>query len=564
MAIGGKDSEVHPEAVAGAGRALFVSGIDGFCHRYGVLHRAHSVASAGYAVEIRHFLDPRLPAELEQAALVFLYRVPATPRLRALLPQLRARGGRLIGLVDDLIFIDDVECLPAGLGAGPQRVRWLEGARRYRIVLDLCDTVLAATRVLQEELTALGVRSLLHADSLSAGELAVADAAYAAVVRAAPSDPAVIRLGYFSGTATHTQDFAAVAAGIAQAMKADSRLRLHLRGPLALPTELVGYAERIEHGPLVGWAELPALVAAMNINLAPLAWRERFARAKGATKFMEAAAVHVPTIASPTPAYETAIRANENGILAGRSVEFRDAILMLADDAVLRATLGRAARRTVAAEFAPEVRAAEMQRFLAITEMAPMRGLRRKSVPARTSVVGREASASEVANASVPRGIVGEREACIALEPDAFPTLPEAPVTAESPPLPDGVPLVQSFRVRTPGLCRLDLNTITFDQQLCHQLQFTLRTREGEILADERVEAALLPDRRYFALTIPPGTLSQEFCLEVHSRGAGAGNASSFGLTAPRAEVPSARLGDVELAGALAIRAFAGWQFRAA
>ncbi|MEO2167231.1 MAG: glycosyltransferase, partial [bacterium] len=372
-----------------------------------------------------------------------------------------------------------------------------------------------------------------------------------------------------SGTATHTQDFAAVAAGIAQAMEADSRLRLHLRGPLALPTELVGYAERIEHGPLVGWAELPALVAVMNINLAPLVWRERFARAKGATKFMEAAAVHVPTIASPTPAYETAIRANENGILAGSSAEFRDSILMLANDAVLRVTLGRAARRTVAAEFAPEVRATEMQRFLAAAEVAPMRGHRRKSVPERISVVGREASEAsefEVANASVPRDgdVIGEREACIALEPDAFPTLPEAPVTAESPPLPDGVPLVQSFRVRTPGLCRLDLNTITFDQQLCHQLQFTLRTREGEVLADERVEAALLPDRRYFALTIPPDTFSQEFCLEVHSRGAGSGNASSFGLTAPRAEVPSARLGDVELAGALAIRAFAGWQFRAA
>ncbi|MFP6664088.1 MAG: glycosyltransferase [Deltaproteobacteria bacterium] len=554
-----------------------MSGIDGFCHRYGVLHRASAVAQAGYGVEVRHFLDPRLPADLAQADLVFLYRVPATPQLCALLPRLQARDARLIGLVDDLIFIDDEECLPAGLAAGPERARWLEGARRYRALLDICDTVLAATRVLQEELAALGVRSRLHADSLSAAEFVLADTAYAAASGAVPADPEVIRLGYFSGTATHRQDFAAVAGGIAEAMEADSRLRLQLRGPLVLPAELAGYTARIEEAPLVDWTELPALVAAVDINLAPLAWKERFTRAKGATKFIEAAAVHVPTIASPTPAYEAAIRNNENGILAGSPEAFRDAIIMLAEDAGLRTALGHAARKTVEAEFAPNVRAAEMQNFLAAPVMASaaVRGFRRDSTPERTSGAGLDstaalpptlapASVAEAAAGAQRKGAVGEREARIALEPDAFPTLPEAPVLAESPPLADGVLLVQRFRVRTLGLSRLDLNTITFDQQLCHQLQFTLRTGAGEIVADEVVQAALLPDRRYFALTMRPVTIAQEFCLEIRSRGTDSGNAVSFGLTARRADLPAARLGDRELAAPLALRAFAGWQFRAA
>jgi hypothetical protein len=82
-----------------------------------------------------------------------------------------------------------------------------------------------------------------------------------------------------------------------------------------------------------------------------------FSQSKSEIKFMEAALVGVPTIASPTDAFSSAIRSGENGLLAGNPQEWLDGLLWLAGETSEREKLGAAAREDVLRRYAPWERA---------------------------------------------------------------------------------------------------------------------------------------------------------------------------------------------------------------
>src|SRR5258706_10612919 len=85
-------------------RVLFASGIDGFCHRYAVLHWAEQLATQAIASTVRAHSDPRLAADLATHDVLVLYRVPDGAWVRHLLAHARALGVATVFAVDDLIF----------------------------------------------------------------------------------------------------------------------------------------------------------------------------------------------------------------------------------------------------------------------------------------------------------------------------------------------------------------------------------------------------------------------------------------------------------------------------
>ncbi|MGH7894245.1 MAG: hypothetical protein ACREQL_06220, partial [Candidatus Binatia bacterium] len=85
-------------------RVLFASGIDGFCHRYAVLHWAEQLATQGIGSTARAHTDPRLAADLASHDVLMLYRVPDSSWVRHLLVGARARGVATVFAIDDLII----------------------------------------------------------------------------------------------------------------------------------------------------------------------------------------------------------------------------------------------------------------------------------------------------------------------------------------------------------------------------------------------------------------------------------------------------------------------------
>ncbi len=80
----------------------------------------------------------------------------------------------------------------------------------------------------------------------------------------------------------------------------------------------------------------------------------RFNQAKSAIKWMEAALVETPTVASPTQPFRDAVNSGSNGILAATDEEWTQAVGALLDDPLLRRRLGERARRDALLQLAPE------------------------------------------------------------------------------------------------------------------------------------------------------------------------------------------------------------------
>lgn len=526
-------------------QALLISGIDGFCHRYAVLHRADHLRRFGIDARIRHFADSRIAKEVESVDFLFVYRVPETTEVLTALETARDRGMSIIGLLDDLIFLGEAGLTPSFLKSKEARDLWCDGARRYRATLELCDAVLVASEPLLRESREVGWQAFLHPDALADEEMDLADAARCEAESREPAEKGVV-LGYFSGTPTHDHDFAQAAAGLQRAMASDDRLTLRVWGEVALPSELDAFEARIERRPFVPWVDLPGEIAEVDINLAPIDWRNRFATAKGATKFMEAGAVAVPTIASPTESHRAVVRHGENALLADDADQWCTTILELAAAPRDRREMGQRALQTIRGQFGARARAEELRQILeGIIESLPR-------VPART-----------VPTADVrPLRTRSGRTGRVSLAPDAFPALAERPMSGISPPLSEGLPLRQAFRCRSDEIVRVDVLCVTYAQDLEHFVTFRLCDEEGEIVATWEREAAQVLDHTYVGLEAQDGCAwkGRNFTLEIRASGTGVGNALSFGLNPEADDCPAASLAGESLDGALALRAFARWQ----
>src|SRR5262249_2125519 len=112
--------------------------------------------------------------------------------------------------------------------------------------------------------------------------------------------------------------------------------------------------------PFMPWYELPRALASLDINLAPLEKHNPFCNAKSELKYLEAAAVGVPTIASRWGAYATVIQSSETGFLAATPAEWYDALERLVTDQALRRTMGERARTDVLCRYTPTIKGQEL------------------------------------------------------------------------------------------------------------------------------------------------------------------------------------------------------------
>ena len=111
-------------------------------------------------------------------------------------------------------------------------------------------------------------------------------------------------LGYFSGTQTHQSDFGLIAPVIVDLLEEFPRLGLVVAGDFDLSQfpEFTPFVDRLDQRPFVDWTRLPAEIARVDINLIPLV-QSPFTEAKSELKYYEAAAVRIPSVASPTAVF---------------------------------------------------------------------------------------------------------------------------------------------------------------------------------------------------------------------------------------------------------------------
>lgn len=344
-------------------KTLFISGIGGDTRRYRCFHHQEQLTSRGVTTEFRESDDPRLLEDILDYDIFILHRVPHSKLIDVVIDVAHLQGKPVVFETDDLIFDPKLYEL-----IGFVDTLSVEAARKYRddmdrlsVTFQRCDCVLTTTQFLAQEAKQRGKPAYVHRNAPSIEMVRISEQAFAARQKRLEhrTDQPVV-IAFYSGTGSHNRDFRVIAEPILWALETYPQIVLHVSGHLDLGPRFHSFQTRIRRAPYVDWRELPHLIAHADINLAPLEEDNPFCQAKSENKFVEAALVGVPTIASRTGAYEFAIVDEENGLLATSPEEWKNALQTLLDNPERRREIGEAARQTVYTRFMPEQRASEL------------------------------------------------------------------------------------------------------------------------------------------------------------------------------------------------------------
>lgn len=341
---------------------LVISGVRGDTRRYRALHLVEQMRLCGLKARFVHLTSLDFEKVLNSCSwgMVVFHRVPYRRYLGDVVDRLRKNKTVLLSDFDDLIF-DPAAFQFINSPDFADTVRssmYKETMKRIRDTLECTQGVLSSTDYLASRIHQLNKPVWVHRNAFSLEMLEISREVQSQAAIQHDSDVTVI--GYASGTPTHNRDFEMIRPALKQIMQRYPQVELRIIGPLDPGDGWGEAADRISRLKLVPWRRLPWLLHDFDINLAPLMMDNPFSQSKSEIKYMEAAMVGIPTIASPTDAFRYAIRSGENGFLANTQQEWVDALSSLVEDPKLRKTMGSTALETVMVEYHPETRAMEL------------------------------------------------------------------------------------------------------------------------------------------------------------------------------------------------------------
>jgi O-antigen biosynthesis protein len=341
---------------------------------YRCTHLQEQLQALGIQAEVQDWVDQAFPADsVQRHDLLILQRTAITANLTRLIDQMHSQGKTVLFDTDDLIFEPTMTTWHRGAArlAPDEQAEYATGVRRTLATLEASDGVLTATPLLAKLAARHGDRhgkpAFVHRNAVGQAMQTLGNQLYAARQRTTQADSTrrdKVIIGYGSGTPTHDVDFAEAVPALLDILARHPHVELWLMGPLVLPPALALFAGRIQRHPLLDWPAYLALAAQLDIALAPLERGNLFCRAKSEIKFVEAGLLGIPTVATRIDPFVHAIDHGQDGLLAGNSAEWIDALETLITQPDLRRALGDAARRKVEQRYSPAARTADLAQTL--------------------------------------------------------------------------------------------------------------------------------------------------------------------------------------------------------
>ena len=324
---------------------LLIDGVENIipqCTRYRVLNKAEQLRKHGFAVKVVNLSDFQL-SMAQNASHIIIYRSPISPELLRLCHLAKEYGKPVFFDIDDLVFdtvYTDQLSYTQGLNS-VEKGNYDVGVRNYGYMLENCDGAITSTNQLHEELYKYQSLVLLNRNLASDDLIAISSQC----MKDYSQTSDIVKIGYFSGSISHNENFELIKPAIKQLLKKYSNVQLHIVGILDIPQDMKPFENQIVTHDYVDWDKLPALISEVDINLAPLV-DSIFNRAKSEIKWIEAALVKVPTVASKIGAFSDAVIDGETGLLAADD-EWFDKLEALVLSPELRQKIAESAYRAV-------------------------------------------------------------------------------------------------------------------------------------------------------------------------------------------------------------------------
>ena len=193
---------------------------------------------------------------------------------------------------------------------------WFAYVGRIGATLRLCDRAITTNDYLAGRIKAFaGIDTAIIPNFMNAWQLRLSKAVRDAKQTSGFARDAHLHIGYFSGSPTHTKDFALTESALAKILCRYSETRIRMVGYLEPAGPLLDHLDRIDREPFHDYVNLQRLIGSTEINIAPLQ-DNIFTNCKSELKYFEAAIVGTATVASPTHTFSKAIRPGDNGRLS--------------------------------------------------------------------------------------------------------------------------------------------------------------------------------------------------------------------------------------------------------
>lgn len=325
--------------------------------RYRVENKIEQLKSLNF--NVIHIDLSKLKVEYgEHASHIIIYRAPENSKLVQLCKLAQDDGKTVLYDIDDLVV--DVkytnQLAYVKKLSRYKKVLYDQGVESYNKMLLHCDGVITSTKGMKAELQQYQDIVLLNRN-LAGTELVQRSQAVQSKKRENR-----IAMGYFSGSITHNENFQLIQSDIVKILKEFPQVDLHLVGYLDLPEELQRFDHQVKRHEFVSWEKLPALIAEVDINLAPLV-NTVFNRAKSEIKWIEAGLVKVPTVASNIGAFKEMIQNEESGVLVDDG-DWYEVLVQLIQNSNLRETIAKNAYEFILANCVTNNHDDEMIAFL--------------------------------------------------------------------------------------------------------------------------------------------------------------------------------------------------------
>ncbi len=337
---------------------LILSGVQGDPRRYRTFHLYEQAHLAGLSCELSHVTDPGLRKKVKRASVVILHRAPYDSQIAWIEKVIHQKGGILIHDLDDLVFDPGAVKFihTPDFADSVRRSLYLEDIQRYRKTLDVCDAAITSSKFLANAVRQIGKPAFVHRNAFSLEMLALAERAY----RSRVFDSNRVVIGYASGTPTHDRDFAMVAQAMQICLIRHPKVELWLVGRLNPGNDWGYLSSQIKKFDFVPWRKLAEMQVMFDINLAPLEFNNPFGQSKSENKYVEAALLRIPTIASPNDSFSTAIRHADNGYLVNDEMDWLQCMEALVESPENRANLGGNAYQDILQRYHPMLRSAQL------------------------------------------------------------------------------------------------------------------------------------------------------------------------------------------------------------
>lgn len=309
---------------------LFINGCDSSVPhpaRYRVSHQKEQLNADNIVSDEVYYLDLK-PEMVKYSHAFIFFRCPYTEAVGEFIAMAHELHKTVFFDIDDLVvdteYTDTIPYVQT-LSEAEKRI-YDDGVCRMGKTLRLCGTAITTTERLAAELGKYVPDVFINRNTASEQMYELSERA----LRNKKRTDSKFNIGYFSGSITHNADFALILPAVVKFMADYPDACLYVAGELDLPEALEKFRDRVAALPFMDWKELPDKIACMDVNLAPLE-TGIFNEAKSENKWVEAALVKVPTIASNVGAFQKMIQPDETGILCDTPEGWYGALCRLHD-----------------------------------------------------------------------------------------------------------------------------------------------------------------------------------------------------------------------------------------